>query len=323
MPGIVRALALWGEGKRTPEVLRGAFGVAPEEYDARYRAWQGAKLSRYVGQFMLDDRPLPSADAKAKCDAAPKDAKLRSALALSLLHEHKGDGAKKAIEEALLLDPAEPTALYISARLALGKKDLATAQTRLDALTAAHVAGYAIEVVRADVAEAKKDTQAERAALEAAARLDPSQAEPLKKLYALAEEEKRTDDGIDLLGRLALLDQHDRKVWGKLLAELVEQKRWDEAARAGESAIFVDVENAAVHTGYGRALSALGQHGKAAFELETATMCAAPPKAKALAQALLARERLALGDTQGARGARDAALKLDPASPEARELAIP
>jgi predicted Zn-dependent protease len=319
MPRIVRALSLWGEGKRTAEVIHEAFGVTADEYDARYRAWQKARLTRYDGQFILDSRPLPLATAKERTEAAPKDATLRAKYGLSLLHAHKGDLAKTAFEEALALNPKEPTALFLSARLALAKKDLPTATTRLNTLRDGHIDGYAIELARADLAEEQKDKPAFVKALDAAAAFDPSQAEPLKKLYNIAEEEKRTVDATELLGRLALLDQHDRKVWGKLLEHLVDQKRWDEAARAGESAVFVDVENAAVHIGYGRALAALGQHAKSAFELESATLCQAPPKVRATAFALLARERQATGDDAGARVARETALHLDPGNPEAKQ----
>jgi len=323
MPRIVRALALWGEGKTTSDVLRGAFGVSPEEYDTRYRAWQRAKLTRYDGQFMLDDRPPSVAEAKAKVEAAPKDAKAYGALALALLHERKADEGKAALAEALKLNPVEPSALYLSARIALAKKDLPTLQARLDAMSAAHIDGYAVQIVRAELADAKKDKAAFRTALEAAVRFDPSQAEPIKKLYAIAEEEKHVAIATELLGKLALLDQHDRKVWGKLLGMLVEQQRWEEAARAGESAVFVDVENAAVHIGYGRALAALGQHAKAAFELESATLCSAPPKMRSTANALLAKERLALNDVAGAKAARDAAIHLDPSNTEAKDIVIP
>ena len=323
MPKIVRALSLWGDGKRTPDVLREAFGVAPEEYDARYHAWQQKKLTRYDGQFMVDDRPVPLADAKAATDAAPKNAKLRAAYALALLHERKADEAKTVLDESLKLDPHEPTALYLAARLSLARKDVAGAEARLDTMRAVHADGYAVAVVRGEVAEAKKDKVALRTALEAAARFDPTQTEPLKGLFSLAEEDKRGADALDILGRWALLDQHDRRVWGKLLERLVGDKRWAEAARAGESALYVDVENIAVHLGYGRALAALNEHAKAAYELESATLCTAPPKARASANALLARERLALNDLPGARTAREAALSLDPANAEAKELVLP
>lgn len=323
MPSIVRALTLWGEGKRTPEVLRGAFGIAPEEYDARYRAWQRGRLTRYDGQFMLDYRPPPLDEAKAKAEAAPSDARLQAAYALALLHAHKADEAKGALEAALKRDPTEPTALFLTARLALAHKDVPQAQRCLDAMGAAHVDGYAVELARAELAEARQDRAALRTAFEAAARFDPTQTDPLKGLFALAEKEKRPADALDLLRRWSALDQHDRGVWGKLLDRLVDQQRWEDAVRAGESAVFVDVESAAVHLGYGRALAAVGQHAKAAFELETATMCTAPAKVRAEASALLARERLALGDVPLAKVARDAALRLDPGSATARDLVLP
>ncbi len=323
MPGIVRALRLWGEGKKTGEVIQGAFGVPAEEYDRRYREWERKRLARYDGQFMLDERPLPLEEAKAAVDAAPRSGKVRAAYALALLHAHKQDEARAAVDAALAVAPTEPTALYLSARLALAKKDVATAETRLAAMQKAHVDGFAVQIARAGVAEARKDHAALRTALEAASQFDPTQAEPLKRLLVLADDDKRRDDETAILGRLALLDQHDRRTWGALLERLVEDKRWEEAARAGESAIFVDVESATVHIGYGRALAALGQHAKAAFEMESATLCPASPKTRALAQALLARERLALGDVAGARAARDAAVKLDPTSPDASALALP
>jgi tetratricopeptide (TPR) repeat protein len=322
MPSIVRALTLWGEGKRTPDVLRGAFSVSPEQYDARYRSWERRKLARYDGQFMFDEHAPPLAEAKAKAEVASGDAKAQARYALALLREHKSEEAKAVLEAALKKTPLEPSALYLAARLALAHKDVAGAGSRLDALRLAHADGYSVELARAEVAEAKGDKAGRRRALEAAAGFDPTQTEPLRGLFSIAEDEKRGADAIDLLRRWADLDQHDRGVWRRLLDRLVEAKRWDEAVAAGESAVFVDVENAAVHLGYGRALAARGQHAKAAFEFETATLCPAPPKVRATASALLSQERLVLNDPAGARAAREEALRLDPANAEAKAAAV-
>ena len=65
--------------------------------------------------------------------------------------------------------------------------------------------------------------------------------------------------------------------------------------RVGEAALYVDLENAAVHVGYAQALSATGDHDAAAFELESALLCDSKPQEKAVAHALLARERSTLG----------------------------
>ena len=143
----------------------------------------------------------------------------------------------------------------------------------------------------AEIAEARKDKVAGRAALEAAHRFDPTQVEPLRGLYDLAAAEKRDADALAALRELARLDQHDRRAYRLLLGALVDGKRWDEAKRVGEAALFVDVESAEVHVNYARALSATGDHETAAFELESALLCDAKPPDRARALALLAAER--------------------------------
>jgi Flp pilus assembly protein TadD len=77
-----------------------------------------------------------------------------------------------------------------------------------------------------------------------------------------------------------------------------------------------------VHMNYARALSATAAHEQAAFELESALLCDGKPRDKASAHALLARERLALGDGAAARKERDEALRLDPENAEARALKL-
>jgi tetratricopeptide (TPR) repeat protein len=174
----------------------------------------------------------------------------------------------------------------------------------------------------AEVAEARDDGGGKRAALEAAHRFDPTQADPLKELLKLARADKRSADELSLLREIARLDQHDRVHYRELLARLVAAKSWDEARRTGEAAIYVDVESAAIHTDYARALSATGDHEAASYELESALLCDAKPPEKATAHALLAQERQSLGDVAGARAHRDEALKLDPQNAEARALKL-
>jgi tetratricopeptide (TPR) repeat protein len=77
-----------------------------------------------------------------------------------------------------------------------------------------------------------------------------------------------------------------------------------------------------MHTTYARALSAKGDHETAAFELETALLCDAKRDEKATAHALLAQERLVLGDPTAARSHRDEALRLDPQNSDARALKL-
>ena len=197
-------------------------------------------------------------------------------------------------------------------------KDVDAQATHLAAIRQNGGDGYTVEMGLAEVAGTRGDAKAQRAALEAAWRFDPTQVQPPKELLKLAKAEKRDDDALTALRAIAKLDQHDRVHYQELLDKLVAGKLWAEAVRVGQAAIYVDVESAAIHTAYARALAAMGSHEAAAFELESALLCDAKPPEKAMQHALLATERLALGDSSGARAHRDEALKLDPQNADAR-----
>ncbi|HXN33741.1 MAG TPA: hypothetical protein VN894_17850 [Polyangiaceae bacterium] len=321
-PGITRALELWGQGKRTADVIREAFGVSPEGYDTRFRAWALARLSRYEGQYMLDVRPGSVEDARAAAMASPKSAHARVALAIALLRAHRPADAWPEIEEALRIAPSDKDAHFIAAKLAAMNKDTGGQEAHLVAIKTSGGDGYAVEMGLAEVAKDRHDEAGERGALEAAHRFDPTQAEPLHGLYDLASAAKREADELAALRDIARLDQHDRRAYNLLLEKLVSARRWEEARRVGAAAIYVDLASAVVHMNYARALSAIADHELAAFELESALLCDSKPNERATAHALLARERLLLGDAPGARMHRDQALQLDPDNVEARALKL-
>ena len=323
LASIAKALRLWGDGVRTAEVIPKAFGVSPADYDKGFRDWALARLVRYKNQFMFDMHPKPLDEAEESVKKSPQSASAHVDLALALLRQKKLEPAQKELDEALKIDPNEKNAHYLAAKLARMGKDKGEQLKHLQAIQKAGGDGYAIQIELADIYEERKDKAAMRTALETAYRWDPSQSDALKGLYDLAHEEKREADELWALRKLARLEQHDHQIWRMLLGKLVDKQLWDEAKKVGEGAIYVDVESFDVHLGYARALSALGYHDKAAFEVESATMCKAKEKELAAAQALWAKELLATGDASGARGHRDEALKLDPSNAEAKALKIP
>jgi tetratricopeptide (TPR) repeat protein len=293
-PAIAHALQLWGQGQTTPEVFRGAFGLTPGEFDGAFRGWALARLARYDGQFMFEARPEPIDEAQARAQAMPRDADAHVAYAMALLRSHRADAASHEIEAALQIDAHNKDAHFVAFKIALEGRALSVAEEHLHAIEQAGGAGYTVALALAEVARGRHDKVAERAALEQAHRFDPTQPEPLRSLVELANDEGRDADALSALSELVKLDQHDRRAWGLLLEKLTQARRWDEAKRVGEGALFVDVESASVHVAYARALSATGDHQTAAFELESALLCDSKPEDKATARALLAAERLAL-----------------------------
>lgn len=323
MERVVAALRLWGEGKKTPEVLQGAFGVTPEQYDRGYRQWQLARLARYEGRYAFTRKPVELDEARAAAKARQGDPGAHVDHALSLLRARKGGEAKEALAAALSIDPKHGDALFVSAKLALGEKDAPRAERHLDAMRSSGSDGYAVRMLLADAAEAAGDAAKVRHHLEAAHRLDPSQPEPLRGLVDLAREAKQPGDELAALRRLAPLDPHDKKVWRRLLERLVATEAWDEARQVGEGAVFVDVTSGPTHVLYARALAAGGAHERAAFELETALLAGIDGPARATAHALLARSLVALKRTAEAAKHRDEALRIDPACAEAKDLKLP
>jgi cellulose synthase operon protein C len=323
MKGVVKALELWGQGKRTPDVIKGAFGVSPEEYDKGYRDWQLARLARYKNQYLFTLKPNDLDDAKKAVKDKPNDPDAHVGLALSLLRTRKLADAKKELEAALAIDPRHADAHFVSAKVALGEKDSANAEKHLDTMRGQGKDGFVVHMLLADIADTKEDKGKMRFHLEAAHRLDPSQTEPLRGLYDLAHEAKREGDELDLLRKLAQLEQHDKKIWRLLLEKLVAQKAWDEARRVGDSAVFVDVTGGPTHVLYARALAAQNAHDKAVFELESALLTNMKDKEKATAHGLLAQSLASLNRTADAVKHRDEALKLDPGNPEAKAVKLP
>ncbi len=323
MPKVVEALKLWGQGKKTPDVIKGAFGVTAQEYDAGYRQWQLARLSRYQNQYLFSLKGKDVEEAKKNVQNAPTDAKMHVELAVALFRTHKGKEAKAELEAALAIDPKNADAHYVAAQVARGDKDPEGAKKHLDTMRSAGHDGYVVHAMLAEIAEEQKNDAATRFHLEAAYRFDPSQSEPLKGLFDLASQAKREGDALDALEKLAQLEQHDRKVWRLLLDKLVAAKRWEDARRIGESAIFVDIMGAQTHTLYARALSATNAHDQAAYELETALLCPGKPPEKATAHALLAQELVALKRNAEAKKHLDEAVKLDPENADAKNVKIP
>ncbi len=269
MPKIVLALKLWGKGVRTPDVIKGAFGVTGAEYDKQYRAWELARLARYKGQFINDIRAKDPDDAAAAVKKHPGDADAHVDYAVALYRLRKADEAQKELAAALKLDPNNMRAHFIAYKVAGAKHDAAGAESHLAAIQKAGGDGYEVRMALADLASEKHDDATAQKQLEAAYRFDPTQSDPLEGLYDLAHGQKREADLLPILRKLAPLDQHKPMVWKLLLRKLVDAKSWGEARAAGESAVFVAMADPEVHLLYAQALFELGDQTRAQFELES------------------------------------------------------
>jgi tetratricopeptide (TPR) repeat protein len=269
----VSMMPKWAAGKRTPEVVKESLGITSADLDTQFRAWLKPRLSRYDKQFVPDRHVPPLDDARKAVKSDPKNAKKLFQLARALGADGQEPEADAMFQEALRVDPKQPDANFELVRRAMRKKDIKGAQKQLEKMIADGNDGYPIRMMLADLAEAQDDQEKMKKHLEEAFKLDTSQVEPLQALYDLAHKKKDANAELEALRRIALLDQHDRRVWTRLLKMLVERGLWEEARKVGEGAIFVDVSNPEIHRLYARALARTGRQISAIFELNSAILC--------------------------------------------------
>jgi tetratricopeptide (TPR) repeat protein len=320
---VTRMLRLWGEGKRTPEVMKEALGVSVSDLDQRFRRWLTARLARYDRQFVPDQHAPPLSIARDRAQKAPDDPRAQVELAIALAQERKQGEVDAAIESALALNPVEPDALLLRAKLLVAKHEPGRAQRQLADMVRMGSDGYGVRIMLADLALGLHDTAAARENFRIAHDFDPTMAEPLQSLYDIDHKAKRDDQAVEWLRKLVRIDQHDRKAHRLLLEALLAEKQYAEARSVGEAAMFVDVENHQIHSMYADALSHTGDHTRAIFELESALVCGPPAADAAKIHVRLAQEYLATGNPAKAKAAATEALRIDPNDADARALKIP
>ncbi len=321
-PKLDEMLRLWGSGQATPEVVQTALGVSADELDRRFREHVKTQLARYEKQFVPISRPGPLDAAKAAAEKAPKDAGKQIRFALSAARNADAETAEKLLAKTLALDPKQPDALWMKARMALGNKDVATGEATLRAMLQNGADGYSVQMALADVAEGKGDAAGMKAAFEAAHRFDPSQAEPVQALVDLAKKQNRPDDELAGLRDLATLEEHDPRVYRRLMRALLDRKLDAEARSVGEAAVFVGTEEIETHVLFAEALLAGKMLPRAIYELESAALCPGRPQDKADVEARLAEAYLAVPNRKAARQHATAAKKLDATNERLKKLKL-
>ena len=310
MPKLSEMLRQWAAGQRTPQVLHDVLGKSPDELDREFRAFAERRLARYQTQFVPITRAGSIALAEAAVEKSPDSAATHTALALALLRRGRGDRAKLELGRALTLDPKFADAGFLKAQLG-AHDDPVHAIAALQKLVADGHDGYAVQMLLAQTLGSNDEVGAKRA-LEAAAGFDPSQASPQYALADLAENAHDLPGELNALRKLAALEQHEPKVYQRLLQRLEESGSFDEAAVVGEAALYADVSGLTTHLLFAEALAHTGKRERALFELESATLCEGTPEDLAEAHARVAEMYLSLGKRALAKKEASTAKQLDP-----------
>jgi predicted Zn-dependent protease len=313
---LVEMLRLWGAGKTSEQVMRGALGKTPAELDSEFRRFADQKLARFSRQFMpLQRRGRPERLAR-ELKQDPKNAAKVLRLALALLRQGQGSEAEQLLTQAEKLEPNNADARFLRAELDQAEHP-ERAIAMLSKMIEAKQDGYAVRLLLGKLLGAQGDDAGARSALEQAAAFDPLSATPLYLLAEIAHARADDDAELGVMRKLGQLEQHESKVYRRLLALLVAKKGWQEAVQVGESAIYADMEGFSTHRLFGEALAQTGDTKRAVFELESAALSPAEPKDLADAQTRLAELYASVGRGRDAARARQRARELLASAPAA------
>ncbi len=309
-------LRQWGAGKTSEQVLSGVLGKQPAELDQEFRQFAEKKLSRFSQQFVPLQRKGRVERVRKEAKATPQDVTKQLRYVLALLREGQADEAQRLLAEVERRDPNNADARFLRAELDQREHpDKAIAM--LTKMVDAKQDGYAVRLLLAKLLLARGDDLQARASLEKAASFDPLSAPPHYMLAEIAHNRAEDDAELAAMRRLAELEQHENKVYRRLLALLVAKKGWEEVVKLGEAAVHADTEGFTTHRLFAEGLAQTGNKARAAFELESATMSPAEPKDLAEAHTRLAEIYASVGKARDAAKSRKRAQELLAAAPKA------
>lgn len=304
-------LALWGEYKPTSEVFQTALGVSLTQIDRDFRTFTADRLARYAKEFQVDFSPYSDLEAsRARATASPQNAQAQASYAMAAIMVDDFGTAETAARAALKLAPQDKIALFALARVALQNHDSREAERCIRGIIAAGADGYGLRMMLAHAALARGATLEALPELEVAVTLDKDRPEAWQSLLEVAGRTHNEQLATRAVNAIADLDQHDRAAHEAQVALLAKHADWKDLVRAGESAIYIDPANAALHYHLGRAYLETGKPAVALPELDRALALGHPEVGDI--QLTRARVLLALGKRPEAKAAAAAAVSADP-----------
>ncbi|MDF3071141.1 MAG: hypothetical protein K0R38_6742, partial [Polyangiaceae bacterium] len=299
----------WGAGKTSDQVMASVLGRKPAELDGEFKQFAQRQLGRFSKQFMPMQRKGRADKLSQEAKAAPTDVRKQLRWALALLREGERERADEVLAAVDKLDPTNADARFLRAELQQQEHPQKSVAL-LKQMVEAKQDGYAVRLLLAKLLAAAGDDPGARESLEKATGFDPLEATPHYMLAEIAH--TRADDDAELaaLRRLAQLEQHENKVYRRLLAMLAAKKGWEEAVKVGEVAVYADMEGFITHRIFGEALAQTGDKQRAVYELESAALCEAEPKELMDNQIRLAELYASVGRGRDATKARKRAEEL-------------
>ncbi len=314
---IPKMLAAYRRGLTTDKAIAACFQVEKADFEKGYLDFLDGVI-KTINARVENEEKLTFSALERRLAAKPDDADLNARMAYEHYARRDYKQARPFADKALKLQPHQPLASYVKARLfqVIGDED-----TALQVLEPALDPKAPNERVVDLLAELKmKAGDLDKAAelYEIAHKGDPFHS---KWIAGLARIHLRQNDRAKLLADLALLaanDSDDLDVRQRLASEHLAHQEYDQAARWATECLYIQTDDPSFHVLLADALA--GRKQADAAEAEYRTALDLKPKKPNDIRVKLARVQRAQGRAAEAKATLDAVLKADPDHPEAKTL---
>jgi tetratricopeptide (TPR) repeat protein len=282
-PAIVAMLKAYGAGQRTEQVLQGALGWAPAEFDTQFAAWLGGHLGgwRLPAWYGEEDR----AAFKRELAARPEDAALIVKMARAYWQARNVADAEIHAGRAADLDPQNGEALFLWSEIARAKGRTDVADRRLAQAFERGFDDFYVRLRLAEKAEGAGDQAALLAHLEAAHRHFPrarGDASPAKRLATLYAQAGRDDDARTMRMHMVALLPEDVDGREQLLEEFRQRGDRERVLQYCEEINNIDPFRLEHHLTWSTALREAGRLAEAVREGEVGKLVAEQTEDRAM-----------------------------------------
>jgi Tfp pilus assembly protein PilF len=314
---IPNMLAAYRRGLTTDKAIAACFQVEKADFEKGYLDFLDDVI-KTINARVENEEKLTFSEIERRLAAKPDDAGLNARMAYEHFARRDYKQARPFADKALKLQPHQPLASYVKARLfqAIGDEDTAL-QVLEPALDPKAPNERVVDLLAELTMKAGNLDKAEEL-YEIAHKGDPFHS---KWIAGLARVHLRQGDRPKLLADLALLaanDADDLDVRQRLATEHLARKEFDQAEKWATECLYIQVDDPSYHVLLADALAGLKQPDAAEVEYRTALDL--KPKKPNDIRVKLARVQLDQGQPDEAKATLDAVLKADPDHPEAKAL---
>ncbi len=296
-----------------PEVLQASF----DELDREFATWLTRELQRFVPQFISRDERNTLASLRLLLQSELAKGATGNSMRLSIGLAHLREGELKEASRILTsLSQVESgygssgpagknhtigaQAQFFLARIHLASDRKVEAQKIIEGMLQKGLDGFELRMMLVRIQFALGKPNDARVHLKRATELDSTSAEPWSLLAALGRKAQDQRQELEAVKNWAALSENDATVHRRLLLLLLENELYEEAARAAELAIWVDLSGVDTHRLAGIAFARVGNLSKAEYEWESALLCPASTLQKNELQKTWTEELKRLGFTKRA-----------------------